>query len=220
MKHTTLIMISLLLCQTVLGTSNWGSSGTSGKNDKQQINFYGTLKTHQGQTDTVDHILIEGKHNDIVMYDAPVKHAEEKFNPRTKQTEIKLDGNPGTDFVKSKIDLDQVSTIRVSNPNTVWVYQKEKKYQRQEFLLVHITAKESNTPKDYLLELKTRIACNSIDKNESQKKEVPLSAIDTLTIEGYSFTVSTDKKNVKKETTESCPIVKTETETTTEVVVK
>lgn len=220
MKHTTFIMISLFLCQTLLSTSNWGSSGTSGKNDKQQINFYGTLKTHQGQTDTVDHILIEGKHNDIVMYDAPVKHAEEKFNPRTKQTEIKLEGNPGTDFVKSKIDLDQVSTIRVPRPSTVWVYQKEKKYQRQEFLLVHITAKESSTPKDYLLEMKTRVACNSIDKNESQKKEVPLAAIDTLTIEGYSFTVSTDKKNVKKEATESCPVVKTETETTTEVMIK
>jgi hypothetical protein len=220
MKHTTLIAISLFVAPTLFGTSNWGSSGTSGKNDKQQINFYGSLKTHQGQTDTVNHILIEGKHNDIVMYDAPVKHAEEKFNPRTKQTEIRLDGNPGTDFVKSKIDLDQVSTIRVPKPSTAWVYQKEKKHQRQEFLLVHVTAKESNTPKEYLLEMKSRISCNSIDKNESQKKEVPLAAIDTLTVEGYSFTVSTDKKNVKKETPEKCPVVKTETETTTEVVVK
>jgi len=219
MKHTTLIIISLFLSPTLLNTSNWGSSGTSGKNDNQQINFYGTLKTHQGQIDTVDHILIEGKHNDIIMYDAPVKHNEEKFNARTKQTEIKLDDNPAN-FVKSKIELDKVSTIRVPSPNTVWVYQKEKKYQRQEFLLVQITAKESNTSKDYLLEMKSRISCNSIDKNESQKKEVPLAAIDTLTIEGYSFTVSTDKKNVKKETPATCPVVQTETETTTEVMVK
>ena len=220
MKHIMLITISLFLSPTLFGTSNWGSSGTNDKNDKQQINFYGTLKTHQGQTDAVDHILIEGKHNDIVMYDAPVKHAEEKFNSRTKQTEIKLEGSPGTDFVKSKIDLDQTSTICVPKPSSVWVYQKEKKYQRQEFLLVQVTAKESSTAKDYLLELKTRIACNSIDKNESQKKEVPLSAIDTLTIEGYSFTVSTDKKNVKKEAATTCPVIQTETETTTEVVVK
>lgn len=220
MKHIALITISLFLFPTLLSTSNWGASGTSTKNENQQINFYGTLTTHQGQTDTVDHILIEGKHNDIIMYDAPIKHNEEKFNSRTKQTEIKLNENPVTDFVKSKIDLDKTSTIKVPQPTSIWVYQKEKKHQRQEFLLVQITPKESNEPKDYLLEQKARITCNSINKNDSQKKEVPLAAIDTLTIEGYSFTVSTDKKNVKKEVTGTCPLVQTETETTTEVVVK
>ena len=82
--------------------------------------------------------------------------------------------------------------IKVPNPSVVWVYQKEKKYQRMEFVLVEITSKESSIPKKYLLERKTHISCNALD-NGSQKKEVPLSAIDTLTIEGYSFTLNSEQ---------------------------
>jgi|GEM_PF-1066023 len=182
----------------VMGTSNWKSSGSGNGTDdeKQGINFYGTLTTHQGQKDTVDHILIEGKHKDIVMYDAPVKHAQEIFNQKTKQTEIKLDENPITDFMKSKMDLNEVKHLKVPNPNTVWVYQKEKKYQRIEFICVEITTKENNTSQLYLLERKTHLSCNALD-NGTQKKDVPLSAIDTLTIEGYSFILNENqaKKN-------------------------
>jgi len=198
-----------------------GSSGSkTAEDNKQQVNFYGILTTHQGQTDTVDHILIEGKHNDIIMYDAPVNHAAEKFNNATKQTEIKLEANPITDFSKTRIDLSTISTIKVPNELTIWFYQKEKKHQRIEFLLVEITAKESSESKPYLLEHRTNISCNSVGKSGSQKKEVPLSAIDTLTIEGYSFALSTEKKDTKKTGSATCPLVKTETETTTEIVVK
>jgi len=197
-----------------------GSSGTNAPdNNKQQINFYGMLITHQGQKDTIDHILIEGKHNDIIMYDAPVKHAKAKLNSATKQTEIKLDTNPVTDFSKVKIDLSTIGKLRVPNPNISWVYQKEKKHQRLEFLLVQVTAKDAIEPKSYLLEHKTHVSCNSIDQSGSQKKEIPLSAIDTLEIEGYSFAISTDK-SIKKETQATCPTTQTETETTTEVFIQ
>lgn len=201
--------------------TSMGSSNTSTVNNKQQVNFYGTLLTHQGQRDTVSNILIEGRHNDIIMYDAPVKHAKEKLNSATKQTEIKLDVNPITDFVKSPIDLSKIQEIRVPKPNTLWVYQKEKKYQRLEFVLVQVMMKESTTPKEYLLEHRVHITCNSIESTNSQKKEVPLAAVDTLTIEGYSFSLTTDKKtNVQSTDQEACPLIKKETETKTEVMVK
>src|SRR5579863_5678527 len=213
-KKSTIVVIfpllNVLLCatffshHTILSTSNWKSTGSSNgaDDDKEHINFYGTLTTHQGQKDAVGHILIEGKHNDIIMYDAPVKHAKELLNQKTKQTEIKLDENPITDFMHSKIDLSTVSSIKVPTPNTVWVYQKEKKYQRIEFILVTVTLKEGSTPKDYLLERKTHISCNTID-NASQKKKVPLSAVDTLTIEGYSFTLGPDQ--AKENRPAPCP---------------
>src|SRR5438552_3260822 len=117
----TFFLITLLFNNSLMTTSNWKSSGSAGDEDKQHVNFYGTLTTHQGQADTVNHILIEGKHNDIVMYDAPVKHAQGVFNAKTKQTEIKLDENPITDFVHSKIDLSTISSIQVPDPNIVWV---------------------------------------------------------------------------------------------------
>lgn len=218
MKHT-LIVFCALFANTTDCTSRWGAS-TGTTDNKEHINFYGTLLTQQGQKEPVDNILIEGKHNDIIMYDAPADHKPGEFNPKTKQTEIKLQTNPTTDFVKTKIDLSKTDTIKVSNPSIIWVYQKDKKLQRNEFLLVQVKSKGSATSKDYLLEHKTRISCSSTDQAESQKKEVPLAAIDTLTIEGYSFTLSHDKKSIKKEVSGTCPVVKTDTETTTEIVVK
>ena len=208
----TLLCAILFFNQRILCTSNWKSSGSAaaGDEDKQHINFYGTLTTHQGQKDTVDHILIEGKHKDILMYDAPIKHAKEIFNQKTKQTEIKLTENPVTDFMNTKIDLNTIQTMKISNSNTVWVYQKEKKYQRMEFLMVEITSKESSKTKQYLLEKKVHISCSAID-NGSQKKEVPLPAIDTLTIEGYSFILSPEE--AKKNRPAPCPTKVTLSET-------
>jgi hypothetical protein len=198
-----LLVISLIaVCfhSILISTSNWKSSGSNTtEEDKQLINFYGTLTTHQGQKDAVAHILIEGKHKDIVMYDAPIKHEKEVFNQKTKQNEIKLDENPITDFMHTKIDLNTITMIKVPNPNIVWVYQKEKRYQRMEFVLLEIISKENSIPKKYLLERKTHISCNALD-NGSQKKEVPLSAIDTLTIEGYSFTLNS------KQSQENLPV--------------
>jgi hypothetical protein len=206
------LFITILFDHTIFSTSNWKSTGSSGGNDDEQlINFYGTLTTHQGQKDAVGHILIEGKHKDIIMYDAPVKHAEEVFNQRTKQTEIKLAENPITDFSSAEIDLSSISSIKSTIPNTIWVYQKEKKYQRIEFIMVTVTSKESSVSKNYLLERKTHISCNTID-NISQKKKVPLTAIDTLTIEGYSFSIGADQ--VKKNRPAHCPAKVTLGETT------
>lgn len=127
MNSIVLILISLFVPYNVQCTSNWGSNASSNANDKQTISFYGTLTTHQGQAETVDQILIENKHNDIIMYNAPVKHEKANFNEKTKQTEIKLDANTVTNFIKSSIDLSKTSMIKVPEPTTIWVYQKRKK---------------------------------------------------------------------------------------------
>ncbi len=200
-KHilNTLLFINIFSSISLQSTSNWKSSKSAGGSDdeNQYINFYGVLTTHQGQKNSVGHILIGGKHNDIIMYDAPVKHADELFNQKTKQTEIKLEENPITAFSFDKIDLNTISSIKVPTPNVIWVYQKEKKYQKLEFVLVEITYKTESTQKKYLLERKTHISCNSID-NGAQKKEVPLTAIDTLTIEGYSFTLNEEQSKTNR----------------------
>jgi hypothetical protein len=218
MNHILFIFLAFVSSNIALSTSNWSGSGCK---DKQDIHFYGTLETHQGKKESIDNILVLERHNDIGLYDAPEKYAESIFNQKTKQTEIRLDLNPHTEFVRSKIDLKTVDTIKVPEPNTIWVYQQQKRNARQEFLLVQITFKEDSSPKKYLLEHKAHISCTSLDKNNAQKKEVPLAAIDTLTIEGYAFTLPTDKKkNVKKEVHTECPMITKETETTTEVIVK
>jgi hypothetical protein len=183
-KLISCILISAQLCSSLFYTAT--VNGTSGfrntdGDQKQQINFYGTLITHQGQKESVDNISIGEKYKDITMYLSPTNKNEEILNPKTKQAEVKLDENPVDSFVKKIINLCNVSELRVPKPNTVWYYQKEDKTQRSEFTQVHIVFNDKSPTEFFLLEHKTHINCDSLNK----KTDVPLTAIDKLIIEGY-----------------------------------
>jgi hypothetical protein len=121
-----------------------------------------------------------------------VDETEVIINPETKLPEIKLSHNPTTDLVKTKIDLDELSEISVPSPDTIWFYQKKERQQKLEFIEVDVTTK-SNTKTAYLLERKTRINCDAIDAAGPQEKQVPLSAVKTLTIEGFSCRADTKR---------------------------
>jgi hypothetical protein len=165
---------------------NWkGSESNAGGDMKQNVNFSGTLITHQGQEYNVDNISVEGKYKQIIMYDLPVEHEEAHINTDSKQREINLDLNPLTDLTETKIDLSELSEIHVPEPDIIWVYQKKSR-QKFEFIEVDVITK-SNTKRRYLLERKTRIYCDEIDPAGPQEKRVPLSAIKNLKIEGYAF---------------------------------
>jgi hypothetical protein len=141
------------------------------------------------------------------MYDKPVIHAEPTLNSETKQQEIKLDVNPSTDLSETKIDLSEVSEVTVPSPDTIWFYQKKERQQRSEFIEVDVITK-SNTTRSYLLERKTRIRCDEIDAAGPQEKVVPLAALDTLIIEGYSAKINVAGKNKKCVQTVICPAEK------------
>jgi hypothetical protein len=198
----TLIIISALLQTNV--THCWGSSKSNIAGDnKQDVNFSGKLVTQQGQEYIVNNISIEGKYKQIVMYDTPIKHADPVMNSETKQSEIKLDVNP-TDLSDTKIDLSEVSKISVPSPNTVWVYQKKERSQRLEFIEIVVTTSKERS---YLMERKTKIYCDEIDPAGPQEKRVPLAALDTLTIEGYSAKIILSGDNTKCVQT-ICPVEK------------
>jgi hypothetical protein len=199
----TLVLISALL--SINTTHCWGSSQSNIAGDlKHDVNFYGKLITQQGQEYSVNNISIQGKYKQIVMYDKPIKHAEPALNSETKQLEIKLDVNPSTDLSNAGIDLSEVSEIIVPSPNTIWFYQKKDRQQKLEFIEVDVISK-SNTKRSYLLERKTRINCDEIDAAGPQEKNVPLSALDKLIIEGYSAKISVSGDNKKCIQTTTCP---------------
>ena len=115
------------------------------------------------------------------------------MNQATKHLEIKLSGNPATDFVKATIDLDELKEIQVPSPNTVWYYQAKEHQQKIEYIELIVITK-SNTKNSYLLERKTAIYCDEIDTAGPQEKIIPISALQTLTIEGYTYR-DTSKNN-------------------------
>ena len=184
------LLISSLLSTSIIECTSFGSSTT--KDLKQPVNFSGKLTTHQGQEYIVDNISIDTKCKQIPMYNKPLNHAEPMRNSETKQQEIKLETDPADD--DTKIDLNEVSTIHVPSPDIIWYYQKKSRQPRQEFIEVVITTK-SDTKRSYLLSPKTPIYCDEIDTAGPQEKTVRLSALNVLTIEGYSYRDTSAKKD-------------------------
>jgi len=178
-------------------------SSTAAKDLKQPVNFSGKITTHQGQEFVVDNISIHGKYTKVPMPLKPENHAEHVMNTETKQLEIKLAANPNTDFLKRDIDLDEISEIRVPSPNKIWIYQKKERSQKLEFIEVEVITK-SNTKTAFLLDPKTPIYCDGIDSAGPQETTVPLSALKTLTIEGYTYR-DTSKNKDKKCSPKGCP---------------
>jgi hypothetical protein len=187
------ILISTLLHTGIVECTSFGSTTT--KDLKQPVNFSGKLTTHQGQEYIVDNISIDNRYKQIPMYAKPMSHANPVMNNDTKQMEIKLSENPASDFVKGTVDLDELGEIQVPSPNTIWYYQKKERQQKIEYIEVVIITK-SKTKNYYLLERKTPVYCDEIDTAGPQEKTIPLSALRTLTIEGYTYRdTSKDKKN-------------------------
>lgn len=200
-----LILISSLLSASMLECTSMGSTTT--KDLKQSINFSGKLTTHQGQEYIVDNISIDNKYKQIPMYSKPLNHAEPMLNSETKQQEIQLETDPADD--NGAIDLNEVSKIHVPSPEIIWFYQKKPRQARQEFIEVEITT-NSNTKRSYLLSPKTPIYCDEMDAAGPQEKTVRLLALNTLTIEGYSYRDTSAANKDKKGCEMPCPPCPTE----------
>ena len=127
-----LVIMILSLFHGTVTQAQWSS--TSAKDLKQPVNFSGKLTTHQGQEYVVDNISIYGKYKQIPMIDKPGHHADPVMNADSKQWEIKLESNPNTDFSKTYIDLEEVKSISVPSPTTIWIYSKQKSHQKLEFI--------------------------------------------------------------------------------------
>ena len=178
MKKVAIYMITIVGVVTLI---NWrGPEPTVDGNLKHKVNFYGKLTTHQGAKYDVDNISFDRQYKQITMYDKPSEH------PKPVNQEILLNVNPSKNYIATKIDLSETSEIQVPNPYTIWIYQKKKKKRKLKFIEVIVVSK-SNTKHHYLLERKTKVYCDEIDTAGPVEKIVPLPAIKSLKIDGYSF---------------------------------
>jgi hypothetical protein len=196
MKRVTFLIITAI---SILCLNFNTPEPTIGGNIKQAVNFYGTLFTHQGEEYKVDNISIDGKYKQITMYDTPRQPSKPVLNPETKQKEIILKVNPKNNFITSKLDLNEIAEIQVPNPTILWVYKKNGKGRRLEFLEVTIVSNNNKKTKNsYLLSSDTKIQCDGINAG-SIEKTIPPSAIKKLVIEGYSLRDAMETKSKKQQ---------------------
>lgn len=178
-----------------------GSAANTAANGKQETNFFGTLTTyhvhahvngdksvqhHQNHKEklAVENISIENRVNQIPMYDMPDQENLPDITPKpySNKEHVILDENP-QDYTVTKIDLDETSSIHAV-PSPVYIHTPERG-QPAKYIEVHVVSNKSNTKHSYLINKKTRIHCDEKNAAGPIEKQIPIYAVDMLTIEGF-----------------------------------
>jgi hypothetical protein len=153
--------ITMLSCLTVATLYSW--SGKESATDKN-VNFYGTIETHEGQRWHVQNIGIgrersEAKYKNIVMYDKPHEETTEVDGKRLLPT------NPGR-MSYSEIAFNEIKSIDIPTNAPIWVYKKDSERYGIEYVEATVIHKD-NTKASYLIELgredmtkKTKVFCS------------------------------------------------------------
>lgn len=156
--------------------------GWAGESSKLSISFTGTVVTTQKDIIQVNSITIDDKIRDIPLYDTPVEHEKAVKNRETNVLEIPLQQEPHKYLPTTKIDLQNVSIIKVKQ-DPLWVYQEQQK-RRISFVEITVTMNDDKkTSNSYLISESANIKC----KAEMASKIIPILAIDTLTITGMEI---------------------------------
>lgn len=171
------IVIPVLCMAAATMMINWGSVENSHENSKKQsVNFYGQLETCQQQTLGIENISIDNSIKQIPFYEKPAQ-----------SNTYQLSKNPITNFMKILIDLKEIISLEIPNPEIIWFYKKENSDRKTEYLEAIITLKDKTTA-HYLVESSKKIYCFKLEGKVTPLEieiEVPLAAVKKLTIEGF-----------------------------------
>lgn len=155
---------------------NWGQNNSVEGRTKHKLNFFGTVTTVQGKTFPVENISIARMYQNIPVYDVPTK---------TDSKELAHDPRKG---IVTKLDLGEISRLSVSDPNTLWIYKKRKGLREVEYIQITVISKDpQETKRNYLIEVNRKLLCDEKNQAGPLEKVIPLTALDTLTIDGYRY---------------------------------
>jgi len=191
---------------TICILAGWGTQGSNVAGDKKQtIKFYGTLETWASPRKPmeVENISIENIFRQIPMYVKPSGSAIATSSPKTdtKQTNnLVLQKDPKTSLIQAEIDLAEVGEVKVPFPDQFWIYQKDDRARKNEFVQVTIISNDAKKTKtDYLVEKRKKIFCDRISAAGPGEQKVPLTAIKSLKIKGYKDRELEKSKKRKQE---------------------
>ncbi|MCL4229751.1 hypothetical protein KJZ61_03660 [Candidatus Dependentiae bacterium] len=184
MKHLTIIFLAAL---GILFLANWGTpESNSDEPRKNSLNFYGNLETWQGQTYEVENISLDHRIKKIEMYEKPIPTQHASPSSTTPQEETVLGVNPITNFTKVYIDLAEIKSLEIPDPEKMWIYHKKRGQRELIFLEIVVTNNDSQETKNtYLIENRKKLYCDRRIGTSLEEREVPLIAIKKLSVEGY-----------------------------------
>ena len=117
-----------------------------------------------------------------------------------KPKEYRLEKNPRKTLVEAKIDLAEVSEIRVPFPDELWIYQESDGSRKQIYLQVDIISNDfKKTKASYLLEKRKKVYCDRINKAGPEEWVAPLQSIKSIKVEGYKDRELEESKRRREE---------------------
>lgn len=162
---------------------SWSGKESS---ENKNINFYGTIETHEGQQWNVQNIVFgkdraSARIKKIVMYDTPKEYTQDNDNKYVLST------SP-SEMTYSEIDLNEIDSIQVLQPSNRWIYKEDKKKYGIEYREVMVTHKDGKK-NSYLIELgrediphKAKIFCSvrhthQSDNTKKSNKQVTVKSL-------------------------------------------
>lgn len=184
MKNFVIIFLAGL---AIVFLANWGTPETSfGEQRKSTLNFYGTLETWQGQTYTVENITVDHRTQKIEMYEKPNNMPDSSKPAGQNGVSLSLTANPITNFTKVSVDLAEIESLEIKDPEIVWTYKRKKGHQDLTFFEIVATNNDpEKTRSTYLIESRKKLYCDRHIGESFEEREVPFTAVKKLTIEGF-----------------------------------
>lgn len=140
------------------------SSQDSKSGGKPNVNFYGTV-TDLRETFKAQNITIDRLYKAVPAYQQPPLDATIAYDPSDNIT---------------RLDLSEIAQILIS-PN-----QKKQKFGNREYIVMEVISNGTEKTKNsYIIEADKRIFFDQINSAGPIEKEIKLSSIVEITIEGY-----------------------------------
>lgn len=184
MKHLAFIFLAAL---GILFLANWGTPESNlDEPRKNSLNFYGTLDTWQGQIYPVENISIDHRIKKIEMYEKPNGTHIVKQLATEALEGSSLTINPITNFPKIYVDLAEIKSLEIPDPEKIWNYKKKRGNRELTFFEIVVTNNDpQETKTTYLIESRKKLYCDRRIGESFEEREVPLIAVKKLSIEGY-----------------------------------
>ena len=179
MKKSSRLFLTLTILAFLI---NWGSPDSTGNGVAlHKVNFFGTVEPRNGASFEVENIALSNKYKQIPLYAIPETSALNKeynlsFNPKDRKKGI-----------ITKIDLSEIDSIIVPNPEITWIYKESEKHRTEEYIEIVVVSKDKDkTKRHYLKDLdRGQITCNEKSPAGPLEKTIALPAIKKITINGY-----------------------------------
>lgn len=160
-----LTLIASLLILGGWGTKEDDVTSVAGGGKKPSVNFYGTIIDNTETAVSAQYITIGGKYKQFECYPIPKDLGKKDYNP--------------ADNI-ARLDLAEIAQINIPDPEKTYLFSGRS------YLEIQVVSNDQQTVNTYMIESGKKIYFDEINESGPIERELVLSAVKQITIEGYT----------------------------------